>query len=163
MIADWERSPAVAALGATLALACCAVAPPTGPSIVVVPPQGKDLGLFQQEDAQCRTYASAAIGTASASSQDLQARYDIAFAQCMYSRGNSVLGARIGAGYPAYAGDYLSSWWSPGFYPWYPGGPFISSAIVFRGRHHFFQAHHGYAGTVHPGALARAASAGNHS
>jgi len=155
-MADWKRCPAIAALGATLALACCAAPPLTGPSIVAVPPQGKDLSLFQQEDAQCRAYASAAISTASASNQDPQARYDIAFAQCMYSRGNSILGAPIGAGYPAYAGDYS------GFYPWYPGGSFISSGFVFRGRNHFFQAHHGYAGTVHSGGSARAGSAGGH-
>ena len=156
MIADWRRCPAIAALGTTLAFACCAVPPPTGPSIVAVPPQGKDLGLFHQEDAQCRAYASAAISTASASSPDLQARFDIAFAQCMYSRGNSILGARIGFGYPAYAGYY------PDFYPWYPGGSFISGGIVFGGRHHFFQTHHGFAGTVHAGGSARAGSAGSH-
>jgi len=138
MKGGWKPYPAIAA-GAMLALACCAVAPPTGPSVVVVPPQGKDLGLFQQEDAQCRAYARAATGTAPASSQDLQIRYDIAFTQCMYSHGNSVLGARIsGAGSPTYAGVYPSSWWAPDFYPWYPGGPFVSSIIVFRGRHHSF-------------------------
>ena len=77
MASGWERYPAIAALGTVLALASCAVASPAGPSVVAVPPQGKDLAVFQQEDAQCRTYASAAMGgkTAPASSQ----RYDILY------------------------------------------------------------------------------------
>jgi len=62
----------------------------------------KDLDLFQQEKPS--TYASAAISTASGSSEDPQAWYDITFDQCMYSHGNRILGAWIGAGYPAYAG-----------------------------------------------------------
>jgi hypothetical protein len=83
----------IAALGATLALTACAVAPPTGPSVVSVPPRGKDLSVFQREDTQCRTYASAAINgsIAQAISQDPQVRYDIAYTQCMYSYGNRIL------------------------------------------------------------------------
>jgi hypothetical protein len=47
---------------ALLGLGACAVAPPTGPTLVATPPQGKDLARFQQEDFGCRSYASAQIG-----------------------------------------------------------------------------------------------------
>ena len=166
MARGWKLYPAVVALGTGLALASCAVAPPAGPSVVAVPAQGKDLAVFQHEDAECRTYASAAINanTAPASSRDPQARYDIAYTQCMYSHGNSILGARsFGAGYPAYAGVYPSFWWEPGFYPWYPGGVFGSSIIVF-GRRPFFhhRSHTGFAGTFHPGGFAAGAPKGLH-
>jgi hypothetical protein len=44
------------------ALAACAVAPPSGPDIVAMPGQGKDLAAFQQDDAACRGYASQSTG-----------------------------------------------------------------------------------------------------
>lgn len=40
-----------------LALTGCAVVQPTGPSIVALPPAGKTLNAFQQEDYACRDYA----------------------------------------------------------------------------------------------------------
>jgi Glycine-zipper domain len=40
-----------------LALTGCAVMPPTGPSVVALPPGGKPLGQFQQDDYACRSYA----------------------------------------------------------------------------------------------------------
>ncbi len=46
----------------TFALCACAVAPPTGPAVVALPPSGKDLALFQQEDTTCRGYAQQQIG-----------------------------------------------------------------------------------------------------
>ena len=46
----------------TLTLGACATAPPAGPSVLVVPPEGKDLAQFQQEDATCRGYATQQIG-----------------------------------------------------------------------------------------------------
>jgi hypothetical protein len=41
----------------TVALTGCAVIPPTGPSVVALPPSGKPIGVFQQEDYACRDYA----------------------------------------------------------------------------------------------------------
>lgn len=35
----------------------CAVIPPNGPSVVALPPSGKPMGVFQQEDYACRSYA----------------------------------------------------------------------------------------------------------
>src|SRR6201996_4501558 len=159
---------AMPALGvvSVLALSACAVAPPQGPSVMALPAQGKSFEAFQQDDGQCRGYASqqtggassaqaatnsavgsavlgtalgagvgaalgsvggavgagAAIGgatgllagsaiganNAAAAGGNLQARYDIAYTQCMYSKGNSIQGAPGGAyasgygyGYPA--------------------------------------------------------------
>jgi len=115
---------------------------PSGPSVAVMPAQGKPLDLFQQEDMQCRSYAnqslgpnaqyagnqavvgSAAVGTvlgaavgaiagggravgsgaafgavagtavganqAQATGYSLQQRYDIAYQQCMYTKGNQL-------------------------------------------------------------------------
>jgi hypothetical protein len=37
--------------------ACAAVSPPTGPAVLALPPEGKDLVRFQQEDISCRGYA----------------------------------------------------------------------------------------------------------
>jgi hypothetical protein len=45
-----------------LGLGACTVAPPTGPLVLAMPPAGKDLNAFRNEDAQCRNYASAQIG-----------------------------------------------------------------------------------------------------
>lgn len=126
----------------------CAVAPPSGPSVVALPRSGEPLDQFQQDDYACRDYAfqssdaagaahsattnsvnSAALGTlggaavgaligaashnagagaaigagsglllggaagaggAQNSANSLQARYDVAYAQCMTSKGNTV-------------------------------------------------------------------------
>ena len=93
----------------TLALGACSVAPPQGPTIVALPPAGKDLTQFLQEDNTCRGYAQQRIGygsvqqqadesagtaatggagNASVSPVDLQQRYDIAYAQCMTASGD---------------------------------------------------------------------------
>ena len=52
----------IAVLGGASTVAACAVAPPNGPTMMALPPQGKDLAAFQQEDGQCRNYAAATIG-----------------------------------------------------------------------------------------------------
>jgi hypothetical protein len=43
-------------------LGACAVAPPRGPAIVALPPAGRDLAQFQQEDDTCRRYTQRRIG-----------------------------------------------------------------------------------------------------
>src|SRR3954447_10690572 len=50
------------ALLVPLGLGACTVAPPAGPRVLAMPPSGKDLATFRNEDAQCRDYASAQIG-----------------------------------------------------------------------------------------------------
>ena len=44
----------IALLIAALTLSACAVAPPTGPSVMALPPQGKSFEQFQQDDATCQ-------------------------------------------------------------------------------------------------------------
>jgi hypothetical protein len=50
------------ALAAVLVLGACAAPPPTGPRVLVVPPEGKSFSQFQQEDMGCRQYAQQQIG-----------------------------------------------------------------------------------------------------
>jgi hypothetical protein len=50
------------ALLPVLALGACAVAPPSGPSIVALPGHGKSFAQFQQDDAYCRSYAESRDG-----------------------------------------------------------------------------------------------------
>src|SRR5260370_29530879 len=54
-----------AAIVGALALAGCAVAPPTGPNVMVLPGKDKSFEAFQLDDAACRQYASAQIGYSS--------------------------------------------------------------------------------------------------
>ncbi len=51
---------------ALLALGGCAVAPPMGPSIMVMPGQGKSFEAFQADDAACRQFAAVQAGIAPA-------------------------------------------------------------------------------------------------
>ena len=131
-------------------LSACAVVPPSGPNVLVLPAPGKPFEVFQADEAVCRQYAryqiglepaeaasksavtSSALGTvvgaaagaligagvgnpgagaaigagsglvlggaggvqaSGASAATLQARYDMAYIQCMYAKGNQVPGA----------------------------------------------------------------------
>jgi hypothetical protein len=68
-------------------------------------------------------------GNAQASGGNVQARYDTAYTQCMYSRGDSVQSAP--GAYPGYAGGY-----GPGYYqgPYYgPGYGYYGPAVVVGG------------------------------
>jgi len=56
------RAKALPLLLGILALTACAVAPPSGSAVVALPPEGKDLARFQQEDTGCRGYAQQQIG-----------------------------------------------------------------------------------------------------
>jgi hypothetical protein len=56
------RAKAVLLVPGILGLMACAVPPPTDPTVLVLPPEGKDLVQFQQEDASCRGYALQQIG-----------------------------------------------------------------------------------------------------
>src|SRR5262245_40899066 len=143
---------------AVFGLGACATAP-VGPSVMVLPGQGKPFDQFQMDDYACRqwaaqqsgavagrsqaesTLAGAAVGTliggaigaglgaiggnpglgaavgagfgavggtatganaGAASSWEMQRRYDIAYQQCMFAKGNQIPGARRPA--PAYGG-----------------------------------------------------------
>ncbi|MGE0222688.1 MAG: glycine zipper family protein [Acetobacteraceae bacterium] len=49
-------------LGGTAALAACTVAPPTAPSVMALPQQGKGYDVFMQDDVTCRQTASMYTG-----------------------------------------------------------------------------------------------------
>ncbi|MCD0492963.1 glycine zipper family protein [Chromobacterium violaceum] len=100
-------------------LAACATLP-TGPTVAVMPAQGKPFDVFAQEEQQCRAYAAGSIGgdsnqAANASlagnmalgtvagaaaggssgayaGYDSQTRYNISYLQCMYAKGNQLPG-----------------------------------------------------------------------
>jgi hypothetical protein len=81
-------------LGLGLLSACTVV--PTGPNVLVLPAVGKSMDVFQAEEGECRSYAQQQLrGTPeqTASTRQLQVRYDRAYVQCMYAKGNMVPGA----------------------------------------------------------------------
>jgi hypothetical protein len=133
----------------TIALCACAVAPPTGPAVVALPPVGKNLAQFQREDTTCRGYAQQQIGSAvggvnaSASAVELQQRYDVAYAQCMAASGNSLQTFPVAAFY----GPYGYPYGYPGYFsPWY--GPAVSlgffGSFAPHFHHHFGSLHGGF-------------------
>jgi hypothetical protein len=87
------RSKSFSALLGILALDACAVAPPTGPNVLALPPEGKDLARFQQEDGNCRGYASAQIGYGSPAQAATQSAV-----------GSAAVGTAVGAGTGALLG-----------------------------------------------------------
>lgn len=105
------------ALAGALALTGCAVAPPSGPSVFVLPQKGKSFAQFQQEDASCRQYAAQRIGyespagaandSAVASAAVGTAVGAAAGALIGAAAGNPGVGAAIGAG----SGLLLGSAW----------------------------------------------------
>ena len=70
-----------------LALSACTVAPPSGPSVVAMPGQGKSWPQFQQDDAYCKSYAQAQMPDAAQTAQASQQN----------SAGTAVAGTLIGA------------------------------------------------------------------
>lgn len=83
----------IAAAG-TLALGACAVAPPSRPTVMALPPQGKSFGQFQGEDANCRGFAYQAGGGQQAANAATQ-----------NGVGTAVLGTALGAGVGAAIGS----------------------------------------------------------
>lgn len=95
-------------LPALFALGGCAVAPPTGPSVVAMPAQGKSFEQFRADDAVCRQFASEQIGgtsPAAAANNSLAGSAAVgtvlgaaAGAAIGAATGNPAAGAAIGAG-----------------------------------------------------------------
>ena len=111
------RSPA--ALAGLLALGACAVAPPTGSSVLMFPPQGKDLAQFHKEDAACRGYAQQQIGYGSPQQAANQSAVGSAAVGTLVggaagallgaAGGNPGAGAAIGAGGGLLAGSAVGA------------------------------------------------------
>ncbi len=101
------RKHAFAVVG-TLALAGCAAAPPSGPSVMALPAKGKTFADFQQDDGSCRQFASVQIGGVSPAAAAQQSAINstavgtvvgaAAGAAIGAAAGNPALGAAIGAG-----------------------------------------------------------------
>jgi hypothetical protein len=80
-------------LGLVILSACTVL--PTGPNVLVLPAVGKPVDVFRMEEGECRAYAQQQLGVApeqAASTTVLQVRYDRAYVQCMYAKGNVVPG-----------------------------------------------------------------------
>jgi hypothetical protein len=83
------RLPKFLLLTAALALPGCAGLP-TGPSVMVLPGDGKTAEQFRAEDVRCRQMASADLRTAPAGTVPVQGRFDMVYMQCMYAEGNQI-------------------------------------------------------------------------
>ena len=93
------RGPSTVAVVASLcAVTACAVPPPGGPTVMALPPQGKSLAVFQQDDQQCRNHAAAAIGNVEPGQAGTEAAVGSATV-------GTVLGAAAGAAIGAAAGN----------------------------------------------------------
>ncbi len=74
-------------LFAVVSLTACAGGP-KGPTVIVLPGGGKSLEQFRADDSACREWAGRQPGTGSG--EAAQRRYNDAYQQCMYSKGNEV-------------------------------------------------------------------------
>jgi hypothetical protein len=74
---------------------------PNAPTVAVMPAPNKPLEVFQGDETACRSYA---FGQAKANNDyqyGAQYRYNVAYMQCMYSRGNQVPGNYVQSNAPA--------------------------------------------------------------
>jgi hypothetical protein len=92
------KSAAAIAFTGLLSVSACAVVPPTGPDVAVMPGPGKSFTQFQQDDNSCRQYASQQIGYASPG----KVASDSAVSSATVG---TLLGAAAGAALGAAAGD----------------------------------------------------------
>jgi len=101
------------ALAGVLALGACTVAPPSGPSIVAMPGQGKSFAQFQQDDNYCRNYAQSKIadaGQVAANAQNNATSTAVAGTLIGAAAGAALgsLGGNVGAGAAIGAGAGLA-------------------------------------------------------
>jgi hypothetical protein len=165
---------------AVIPLAACAAAPPSGPTVFAVPRSGQSLSQLQADDLACRndvqtrtappgaTQAAAnhaaggagaglLTGSAGGASNtdaiagDAQTQYDVAYAQCMTSKGDVVVDAppdynyAYPGGYPGYAYAYPGGYPYYGAYPYFIGtGPFFFGPRFHGGFHHHGFHHDGF-------------------
>jgi hypothetical protein len=94
----------IVVVGAIVLLGGCAT-PPVAPSVMALPGAGKTLEQFHAEDTDCRQWAiqraqetaqSASPGQISQSGVRQQ-WYDMAYLQCMYTKGNRIPGVLSGS------------------------------------------------------------------
>lgn len=162
--------PAASLLSLAVLAGCASV--PTGPSVMVLPGEGRSFEQFRYDDADCRNFASAQVGgtadqaaadsvarsavlgtvigaaagaalgghegaasgagagllfgsvagagAAQGSAYSVQRRYDYAYQQCMYSKGNQIPGMRARAYAPP-----RQAYGPPGSYVPPPGNSYV--------------------------------------
>lgn len=88
---------ALALLGGLLLTAGCTVRPPVGPTVLAVPPEGKSLAEFQQEEANCRTYATEQTGVTPAQGANQSAAGSAALGTVLGAAAGALLGAAGGS------------------------------------------------------------------
>jgi hypothetical protein len=103
------------------ALAACAVPPPSGPRVMALPGAGKDFAAFQQDDANCRGFASYQTGGSSG-----------AQAATNNALGTTAAGTVIGAGLGAALGS-LSGHAGPGAVVGAVGGTLVGGSAAANG------------------------------
>jgi hypothetical protein len=79
---------ALAFVAATSITGCAGT--PTGPSVMVLAGNGKTIEQFQADDNACRQWASRELERTKGGQVPAQGRYDIAYMQCMYAKGNQI-------------------------------------------------------------------------
>ncbi len=89
--------PALAALLGGFLLAGCTVRPPTGPTVLAVPPEGKNLTQFQQEEANCRNYAFNQIGVSPAQGANQAVAGSAVAGTALGTAAGALLGAAAGS------------------------------------------------------------------
>jgi hypothetical protein len=89
----WSMTAVAATiLGAGLCAGC--MLSPSGPTVLVLPATGKPFEQFQADVDACRSWAAQQTKGAymDAPTYEVQRRYDNAYVQCMYAKGNQVPG-----------------------------------------------------------------------
>jgi uncharacterized protein YcfJ len=81
-------------LGGLISLTACTAVPPPGPTVLALPPQGKDFATFQREDAYCQQVASQQSGLPNAPQAAGNA---VVGSAALGALGGAALGAAIGA------------------------------------------------------------------
>jgi hypothetical protein len=79
-----------------LAVAGCATTMPQGPSVMVLPAQGKPFSLFQEEDANCRTWAEKSIGVSPTEAHNKDAASGAAVGALTGAGAGALLGSASG-------------------------------------------------------------------
>jgi hypothetical protein len=104
---------------APFAVIGCAVVPPSAPSVMALPKQGEDFGVFRAHDASCRDYAASQIGYGAGAERATQDAVGsaavgtvvgaVAGAALGSLSGNVGAGAAVGAGAGLLAGSAVGA------------------------------------------------------
>jgi Glycine-zipper domain len=91
---SWTK-PAAFVLASSLVLGGCATAP-QGPSVMALPGTGKSFSEFQQDDAQCRDWASRQTGTTSAAAGTTAVATGAVVGTAVGAAAGAAIGAAVG-------------------------------------------------------------------